>query len=264
LKYKVATVARSSPDATCNIDVLDWKALEKLVATVRPSMVINAIKPGMSTDQMEKERELAQKANAGLVVRLVGLQPEYGYKILHLSTDWLYEGLEGVEYTEESPLGPKNYYSQTKLEAEQFLMRQEDGNWLSLRTEGLFGFDLAGRNILMRLKNSDKMQLAADQFSQPISAHELACIALKLAQKDARGIYNVVGKDYLSRLEFGKRACKFFGFGTRLGELESTERAIKIPQFLRVSTAKVEAQVGPIKSLDWQFEDLAKELEGRI
>lgn len=240
-------------------DVSDEKALLALVKKCSPDVIVNSVKPPLSTDQMEAERALAYSLNTHLPARLASWQEEMGFSLLHISTDWVYEGKEGAEYCEDDLAYPKNYYSYTKAVAEEKILAC-NGKPLILRTEGVFGFDEKGSNILLRLKNSKKAGMAvfapSGQFSQPISGEELAGLASILLQKKKSGIFNAVGREYLSRHEFAKKADGFFSFGAKIEDYPLEGRKIQIPAHLRLSIEKIEKAAGKVRSLDEQFRSL--------
>lgn len=258
-KHSVVTASRSSPGTDFRIDASDNASLERLIIRNSPDVVVNAVKPPMPADEMEANRELAYALNVRLPSSLAALQEKRAFRLLHISSDWVYAGREGAIYTEESETGPLNYYAETKLLAERAIA-DAGGNFLILRTEGVFGYDERGSNFLLRLRNSGvagkKVFAASDQFSQPISGAELARLAAALIGKGTTGLFNCTGSEYVSRLEFAQRACKFFGFDAEIESCSANDRKMRIPQYLRVDNSKVERLAGRIKTLDAQFKDI--------
>lgn len=259
-RHEVATAARSSKNVDYNVDALDKVQLVVLIKKVKPDVVVNAIKPPMSTGAMENERELAYAVNTALPEMLATLQRRFRFKLVQFSTDWLYEGKEGVTYTELSPIVTKNYYSLTKAQSEERITALSP-DYLILRTEGVFGFDERSANLFLRLKAAAKegkdVLLPADQYSQPISGKELARLTVLLLEKGEQGIFNVVGRDYLSRYEFGERVCAIMGWGCVLKKSSIKDKQLPVPACLKVSVEKVEKAVGTkIKTIDEQIIDL--------
>lgn len=264
-EHEVATVSRSS-SADIQMDVSNFQKLEKLVRDIGPGAVINAIKPPIPTDKMEEQMQLAQKLNVELPGMLARWQQKLGYALVHLSTDWVYEGKEGTTYDETSPVLSLNYYTQTKLDAEKAILSSAPES-LILRSEGIFGLDERRTNLYLRLKDasasSRAIPVASDQFSQPICGAELARVARILVEKKSDGLFNVVGHEYLSRLEFARLVCKTFGFKGRLEPYSLADRQMRVPSHLHIDISKVEKVVGKIRSLAAQFEDL-REMEGEL
>lgn len=258
--HQVTTVSRSSK-ADLQLDVSDIKTLEKTVSDMLPDVIINAVKPPIPADQMEQQIELATRLNVELPAMLASLQHSFGYILVHISTDWVYAGREGEVYSESSHVLPLNFYAKTKLEAERRVLSSAPSS-LVLRSEGIFGLDERRSNLFLRLKDASTsgivLQVASDQFSQPICGTELARVARVLIEKKVAGLFNVVGREYLSRLEFARLVCSSFGFDAKLAPFSITQRAMNVPSHLRVDVRKVEGITGRIKSLFDQFEDLKK------
>jgi len=256
-KHDVITVSRNSAASNFRFDASDARQLEKFTETARPDVVINAIKAQISTDKMEAEKELAFAMDVLLPERLARLAEKSGFKMVQISSDWVYEGKEGETYGENSLTYPKNYYAYTKAIAEERVAAHAKDH-IIVRTEGIFGIDEHGTNPFLRLKESDKSKrevlLATDQYSQPICGSELARLVAILLEKNAMGIYNVVGPDYLSRYELGIKICKRFDFDANLVPFLVKERTLPVPTHLRISTAKMENLVGKARTLEEQFD----------
>ena len=261
--HQVVRVARSSKTADARVDATDEEALERLIGRARPEVVVNAVKPALSTDRMEEERELTSELNARLPERLAKMQKKHGYRLVQISTDWVYEGKQGEEYDEDSPLKASNHYAATKLEAEKAIMKNA-ADYLIVRTEGVFGIDEKGSNIFMRLRKAvetgEEFQAATDQYSQPICGMELARVIRGLIEKGAKGIFNVVGPTYVSRYEFAAEACNVMGWKCRLKPVSIKGRKIRMPSHLKVDISKVQEIVGSIRPLDEQITMLKEEL----
>ena len=259
--HSVKTVSKSSKKSSYNIDVMDFAALEKLISNENPDAVINAVKPPLSTDKMEEEKAISYAVNTLLPERLAQMQEKNRFKYVHISTDWVYEGKKGEVYSEDSLTYPKNYYSVTKLLAEE-RVRLISKNYIIARAEGVYGIDEKGTNIFLRMRSataSNPVQLADDQFSQPIYSGELARIIRILLEKGASGIFNAVGPELVSRHEFGLRLAKNFGLNSGIIKPFSIkDRKLAVPEYLKVDISKVERITGKTASLEEQFNMLKK------
>jgi len=262
-RHRIVTASKSSGTTDYRIDASRAAELEMAVRGCRPELVVNAVKPPLSTDGMEKYREAAYALNAALPERLAALGKKYGFTLVQISTDWVYPGERGEIYSEQSLTYPKNYYAHTKMLGEERAWHISGGKCLVLRTEGVFGYDNRGSNIFLRLKNAKKagkpVFAASDQYSQPIYGGELARLASRLLEKGKTGIFNAVGRDYLSRLEFVRAACRRFAFEARVAPYSAVSRGLRIPQYLKVDVRKVERIAGRIRPLGRQFDELEHE-----
>ncbi|MCX6771200.1 MAG: sugar nucleotide-binding protein [Candidatus Micrarchaeota archaeon] len=259
--HEVTTVSRNSPSVDFRADVTEPGELGRIVEKASPEVVINAIKPSMSVDDMEAGRSLAYEVNTLLPERLARLQMAMGFVLVHMSSDGVYEGKEGETYGEESIPYPQNFYTFTKALAEE-RVRCLAKRHLILRTEGVFGFDERHANFYMRMKDAclDRKEFPAaiDQFSQPIYGGELARLMRLLIEKGCNGTYNAVGPEYVSRFGLAHRLQGAMGWDCAVSQSFSAGRGMRMGRFLRVSTAKIEAAVGRIKSLESQIADLKR------
>lgn len=260
-KHEVKTISRTSKNSSINMNALDFSSLEAILVQETPDVVINAIKPPLPTDKMEEEKLAAYALNTLLPENIVLMQERNNFKYVHISTDWVFEGKEGETYFEDSLTYPRNYYSVTKLLAEERI-RYISRDYIIARTEGVYGIDERGTNIFLRMKNatsSNPLQLATDQFSQPIYSGELARIIRVLLDKDAKGVFHTTGPELVSRHEFGMKLAKSFGFDASIIKPFSIkERKLAVPEYLKMDISKVEKISGKTASLDEQFDKLKK------
>jgi dTDP-4-dehydrorhamnose reductase len=260
-EHEVITVAKNYEGADYQLDLSKEKTLEWVIGTTKPEIVINAVKPPLSVDAMETERKQAYLLNTMLPEWLARLQKRKGFKLIHISTDGVYEGKEGDTYFEESLAYPKNYYTITKLLAEERIRCLAD-DFLILRTEGVFGYDRRKTNFFLRLKdahdNDYAALAAADQFSQPICGIELARLISKLIEKDASGVFNAVSPDYISRFELAQRICNVMGWDTKLMASSIRDRILPVQAHLRVSISKLEITAGKVQTINEQLELLKR------
>ncbi|HSB47815.1 MAG TPA: sugar nucleotide-binding protein [Candidatus Bilamarchaeum sp.] len=257
------TVSRTPGNAAFSVDASDAAALEKLVAAKKPDAVINCVKNSFSSDMAETRREETWRSNVVVADNIAKLQKRFGYPIVHISSDWVYEGREGEVYTEETIPYPQNFYSYSKAVAEERIAAQSD-DFLILRPTGLFGLDSRGGNFFMRARDAlgsgKEFGAAIDQFSQPIYAGELARIIGEALGKKARGIYNATGKDYCSRYELALMFCDAFGWDKALVRKTSgAGRAMRVPNFLKVDITKLERGIAKVRPLREQVAALKGE-----
>ncbi|VVB99708.1 GDP-L-fucose synthase [uncultured archaeon] len=270
--YLCAEIARAGHEAIgagtsaagARLDASDAAAVEGFFASAKPGVAINAIKSGMSTDECESRKAEAWKSNVDAAGNISRAAAGHGCRMVHLSSDWVYEGREGEVYGEESPLYPQNFYAFTKAIAEERVLCHSPSA-LVLRTTGVFGMDPKGRDFFSRFhasaKRGEPFGCADDQFSQPIFAGELARAAIRLVVAGAHGTYNAVGNDYVSRHGLALLFCSAFGLDPRLAKpVHSSERKIRVPMHLRLNTGKI-SRIAPIAPLGRQVEELKRQVE---
>ena len=262
--HELTCVSRNSPMADLRLDASDFRSLESAIKNAKPELVINAVKSSMSTDKAEEmgNRRETWKSNVLVPDNVSRLQKEHGYSIIHISTDWVYEGKEGEIYDEESLPYPQNFYAYTKTVAEERIARCSD--YLILRTASLFGLDARGGNFFMRARESlsagGQMEVPDDQFMQPTYAGELAAIIKAAVAKGGRGTYNAVGPDYCSRYDLAMIMCESFGWERKLvKKIPSSKRTIRVPTHLKLDTRKMGKDIMRPRPLREQIAALKEE-----
>ncbi len=264
--HNVVRASSSSPGMDYNLDASDAKEVGRLLAKEKPGLVINAVKSSISTDAAEERREETWKANVMVPENLARAQGANGYLLFHLSTDWVYDGVEGETYTEESLAYPLNFYAYSKAIAEERIrLFSSPSRHLIARTTGVFGMDMRKRDFFSRFlaaaEKGGEFPAADDQFSQPIYAGELARLAHGLVSSGCSGTYNCVGPDYVSRYRLALLFAKEFGHREIIRRADSSARKIRIPTHLRVDISKLD-KICKVKSLAAQIRDLKKETGG--
>jgi dTDP-4-dehydrorhamnose reductase len=153
--------------------------------------------------------------NVGAVKNLVKVCQEHKIKLIHLSTDYIFDGENGP-YSEDDPPNPVNFYGKTKLESED-VIKQSGIDSLIVRTNVLYGFGKrVKRNFLFwlleKLSTGDKLEIVTDQFNNPTLADNLSECILEMIERDLTGVFHMGGAEYLSRYDFAVKVAEKFGF----------------------------------------------------
>jgi dTDP-4-dehydrorhamnose reductase len=164
--------------------------------------------------------------NVGAVKNLVKACQGRNIKLVHISTDYIFDGENGP-YSEDDPPNPVNFYGQTKLESEN-VIKQGGIDSLIVRTNVLYGFGRkVKRNFLLwlleKLTVGEKIKIANDQFSNPTLADNLSQCILEMVDGDLTGVIHIGGADYLSRYDFAMKVAQKFEFDTAFISPTTTE-----------------------------------------
>ena len=179
---------------------------KELVLEAKPDLVIN---PAAYTnvDGAEDEEAIALKVNADAPRALAKACKQLDIPILHVSTDYVFDGTKEEPYVETDQTNPINAYGRTKL-AGELAIQEETEKYIILRTSWVFSKD--GKNfvntILRLAKERDELKVVNDQFGGPTSAGDIAEVLLKLAiqHNDQWGIYHFAGQPFSSWYEFAQ------------------------------------------------------------
>ena len=195
------------------LDITNREEIDTIINRYQPDTIINTAAM-TNVDTCEKERDLCWLMNVTAVSFLIEACAKTNIRLLHLSTDFIFDGANGP-YTETDEPNPLSYYGESKLAAEKLLMRSNI-KWAILRTIIVYGVvrDLSRSNIVLWAKNAlqkeEPINVINDQWRMPTLAEDLADICLLAADKEAQGVYNASGKDMLSIMEIVLAVADFY------------------------------------------------------
>ena len=217
------------------LDITDQSAVKKIVETFKPDVIINAA-AHTAVDRAESEVELSEAINVKGPQYLAEAANEIGAIILHISTDYVFEGTGMGEYKEDDQTNPQGVYGRTKL-AGEIAVQQANPRSIILRTAWVFGEH--GHNFvktMLRLaKDRDSLGIVGDQFGGPTYAGDIAKTLIEIAnqilagKENAFGVYHFTGKPYVSWYEFAKAI---------FAEAESQKLLEKQPHLKAITTAE--------------------------
>lgn len=200
------------------MDFTDEPELSRVFTRYRPEFVIHAgarSKP----DECELDRAKAFDCNVNGTRHLLAAAANSRAYFLFLSTDFIFDGRQGM-YREDDLPGPVNYYGTTKLLAEE-QVRNYPYDWGIARTVLVYGKPPAGRsNILTlvsdKLRRGEIFRVVNDQFRTPTYIEDLAGGLASMIEKKATGIYHLSGTDWLTPYEMAVKTAEYLRLDTSL------------------------------------------------
>lgn len=198
-----------------SLDITNQQAVEAIIAKYRPDAVINTAAM-TNVDACESAKEACVALNVTAVEYLLEACKKQGSYLVHLSTDFIFDGEKGTPYLETDEPNPLSFYGQSKWDAEKVLIGSDYTNWSILRTIIVYGIcaGMSRTNIVLwaksALEKGSPMNVVDDQFRQPTLAEDLADCCILAVEKQAKGIFNASGKDYMSILELVYRVADFW------------------------------------------------------
>ncbi len=196
-----------------SLDITNDSEIDHIVSSTKPDVIINTAAM-TQVDQCETERDLCWNANVTSVEYLIKACLKNDVHLIHVSTDFIFDGTRGPLDENEKP-NPVNYYGESKLAAEKLILSSAI-HWGILRTVLVFGIteDMSRSNIVLWVKNSleqgKTIQVVNDQWRTPTLAEDLATGCFLAATKKAKGVYNISGKDFLSPYDIAIHTAEFF------------------------------------------------------
>jgi len=183
-------------------DITDPRQLQEALNAAQ--MIVNCA-AYTNVDGAESQAELAYQVNAEAVGRLGAIARDAGKWVLHISTDFVFDGRSNRPYVETDPPNPVNTYGKSKLAGEQLLAQSGCGHCI-VRVEWTYGS--AGNNfvtkLIRRAKSHDALKVVDDQIGSPTATTEVAKAICELLRKRPEGIFHFASAGYVSRYEMAR------------------------------------------------------------
>jgi len=191
-----------------DLDIASADACEGVISETEPDVVINAA-AYTDVDGCETNREKCFSVNAEGVKNITLACGDRGIKVVHFSTDYVFDGKKGTSYVEDDTCNPVNVYGQSKLAGEQYL-QQFSNDFLLIRSAWLYGKN--GKNfvktIVDKARISKQLEVVDDQIGSPTFSWDLAGAVQLLIEGKYSGTFHVTNRGKCSWYEFAKRILK--------------------------------------------------------
>ena len=197
------------------LDIRNQVTLKELINTTAPDILIN-LAAMTNVDACELNPKLAGEIN---VAGLQHICDSFEGKIIHLSTDYVFDGTSGP-YKEDDPLNPLSIYGKTKLASEHILLDKDIKN-LVIRGNVLYDFSphtsASFLNwVVSSLKGNQEIKVVEDQFNNPTWTRSMSDIIELSIENDLEGIIHWGDSEHISRFEFAKLIAKKFSLNESL------------------------------------------------
>jgi len=196
------------------LDITDADQVKNIFTKHQPDILINTAAM-TNVDDCEGDKKGCWEMNVNAVEYLLAESEKYDTHLIHLSTDFVFNGENGP-YSESDTPDPLSYYGESKFASEKVLQNSEYKNWAIARTIIVYGLveQMSRSNIVLwakgALEKGDPINVVDDQYRSPTLAADLAKGCILIADKQAKGIYHLSGKDVMSILELVNRVADFF------------------------------------------------------
>ena len=195
-----------------DLDITDKKSINVVFSEVKPTIVINAA-AYTNVDEAEINTDLAYDVNSFGPKNLAEACNQIGAILIHISTDYVFNGKNNDPYKENEKVDPVSVYGKSKYMGEEFI-RNVCSNHIILRTAWVFSENKNNfvHTILQLAKTKDKLEVVSDQFGGPTSAYGISMAILKIIDKILTksddsfdwGTYHFSGSPFVSWHEFAR------------------------------------------------------------
>lgn len=213
-------------------DVCDQEALAQIIAEYKPDSVIHTVAMA-NVDRCEEDAAECNHINVQPVKHLTRLAEQHNFHLIYLSTDFVFDGLNGP-YKEEDETCPLNHYGVSKVEAERYI-QQSSCVWSIVRTILVYGapYDRSRSNLILwvksSLENKKNISVVTDHYRMPTFVGDLAKACLEIARREARGIYHISSDEIFSVYEIAQQVADFWNLDKSLiTPVKSTDLPSKV------------------------------------
>ena len=214
------------------LDITDVDKVMEFVREIRPYAIINCA-AYTAVEACENEEDLAFRINAIGPRNLSIAATETGAKLMHVSTDYVFDGNGHRPYLETDPIGPQGAYGRTKLAGENFVKEFSYKHYI-VRTAWLYGDGKNFVKTMLRLsETNDKVRVVKDQVGSPTSAAELAKAIAYLLPTENYGLFHGTCEGDCSWAQFTEEIFRLAGKSTVVEPITSEEygAAVKRPAY---------------------------------
>ncbi len=194
------------------LDLTDRRKVKELLLAFHPAYLVNTAAM-TDVDGCETEKERCWRINVEAVEHIVYAAQMTGTRIVHISSDYVFDGKNGP-YSEESLPSPLGYYGRSKLASEN-LLNAADVEHAIVRTMVLYGHGIDVRPnfvtwLLEKLRQRQPVKVVTDQIGNPTLADDLATAILKIIELKKWDLFHICGSEAIDRYQFAQKIAAIF------------------------------------------------------
>jgi len=243
------------------LDISDERNLREAIDYVKPDIFINCAAYN-NVDLAESEKEKSFSINSSALKNIALFSYKYKTKIIHFSTDYVFDGSRTELYREGDIPNPINTYGRSKLEGEKNLKGNYE-NYIIFRVSWVYGE--GKQNFIYKLmnwaKNHRKLRISTDEISIPNSTSFIVNTVLKAIDNDLKGIWHLVSFGYVLRYEWAKKVFEILKIDIEIEKAKQNDFNLpaKRPPFSAMSNDNIRKVLGiDIKRWDEYLYDFLK------
>jgi dTDP-4-dehydrorhamnose reductase len=214
---KPVLLARAQCDLASEDDV-------KKIFDHQPTLLLNCA-AHTKVDLCEQEPDLANRVNGTAVGQMARLCKEHGTMLVHVSTDFVFNGRGTAPYKIDEPVAPLSAYGRSKLLGETELQNNAPKNWLIIRTAWVYGRHGANfpKTMVTVAKAGKPLAVVSDQIGAPTYTVDLAMGILALLDKNANGIFHITNSGQTNWCDFARASLAEFGVDHPVSAITSAD-----------------------------------------
>ena len=249
-----------------DLDIKDHKLVKRFIIKNNIQIIINCA-AYTDVNNAENERELADKINHLAVNNLAKICKINNIKLIHVSTDYVFDGKKKLAYTEEDKTNPLNFYGLSKLLGEKKILDHKLSNSIIIRTSWLYSYNKNNfvSKIINKLREDSKINVVVDEVGSPTNSIDLATAIFRIIPKIKNSkteIYNYSNIGFCSRFEFALKINSLLNKKIKINKLNTSQGKIKRPKFSVLNNDKIVKDFDiDLKSWEESLEDYVKQIK---
>jgi len=217
-------------------DISDKNAIEEIISQQKPDLFINTA-AFHNVDKCEEDIETAMLINSKAAAQLSELSKKYNFQLIHISTDYVFDGAKGKPYIETDETSPLNNYGKSKLEGEKAVLEINPQN-VVVRVSAIYGSNpcraKGGLNfiqLMLKLASENKDIAVVDsEFVSPTNTKDIAKQLVKIAESNLSGIIHATSEGECSWYDLAEETFNYSNIEAKLKRAEPGQFPIKTPR----------------------------------
>jgi len=237
------------------LDIVQADLVNKKISEIKPDYVVNCA-AYTAVDKAESDKELAYAINSDAVRNIAAACTANGSKLVHISTDYVFDGEASQPYQEDSNVNPSSVYGLSKLKGEKEAL-DADNDAIIIRTAWVYS--IYGNNfvktMLRLMSTKPEISVVADQYGSPTYARDLAVAIMQIISSDkwVPGIYHFTNEGIINWFDFASEIKAISGLPCTIHPITTDQypTAAKRPKYSVLDKAKIQETFN-IELKDWK------------
>jgi dTDP-4-dehydrorhamnose reductase len=207
-----------------DLDITRESSLHAIFAEYKPTLVLNCA-AFTQVDLAEQQEDLANSINGHALITLSAVSKRYNTKLVHFSTDFVFDGSATRPYRPSDPTNPLSAYGRSKLLGEQKVREFDPPGYLLIRTSWVYGPNGAcfPQTMINAARAGKPLRVVSDQIGSPTYTRDLADATLNLIDANATGLFHVTNSDQTNWFDFTRAILDEFSLTADLQLITSAD-----------------------------------------
>ena len=218
------------------LDILNFSKIHNFLKKNNINTIINCA-AYTDVNHAEQQKIICDEINHIAVENIAKLCYKYGIQLIHISTDYVFDGLTNLPYTENNITNPQNFYGKSKLNGENKILNYKLNKSIIIRTSWLYSKSDNNfvNKIISKLNNKKKIFVVKDEISSPTNAYDLSLAIMEIIPKLSNSnteIYHYSNLCFCSRYEFANKIKEYIKLYCKIISINQDSSKIKSQNFL--------------------------------